>query len=127
MKSTRTKGIIIKNISGERYLLTSRRIVELDSGAAKEGEPWYATNKDIRATAKELPYGYIAISSGDVSVVVNFGKISDEITEDGFPEWAGCYRIGCGVFDFKTFKRILKNAGVLGTQKRAFAAKAGAQ
>jgi len=125
MKSTRTKGIIIKNISGERYLLTSRRIVELDSASAKQGEPWSVSNKDIREAAKALPYGLTEVSSEGVHVIVNFGKIPDEM--DRFSEWKGCYRIGCGVFDFKTFKRILKNAGVLGTQKRAFAAKAGAQ
>lgn len=125
----KSTGIIVKNIKGERYRLTSRRIVELDSPHAQNGEPWYALNTDIRAAALALPYTYIRVSSkcepassGKVTITVPFGKPTYYMAG----VVAGMYRIGCAIFDFKTFKRILRNAGVQGTQKKAFAAKAGA-
>lgn len=117
-----TKGTIIKGVTGKRYLLTSRRIVELDGLV---NEPWYATNKAIRNATEQLPFGYITINSWvrnnqfvkRLSLSTQFGKSYFDPLH---------YRIGCAYFDFKTFKRILRNAGVQGTQKKAFAAKAGA-
>jgi len=118
---------IVKNYLGRRYSLTSRRLTELDSHSAQLGEPWYALNKDIRQAAKEMQPGvdgYIdvwAINRG--GTIVGFGKGQ---THFCFPERNGLYHIGCAYFDFKTFKRILRNAGVKGTQKKSFAAQAGA-
>jgi hypothetical protein len=130
--SKRTTGTIVKNFKGRRYLLTSRRLIEMDSYDAGIGEPWYATNKNLRKAALHLPYGGIEVTSktpnateGQVTVSAPFGKVTLGIANI-FPDRAGLYRVGCAFFDFKTFKRILRNAGVKGTQKKAFAAKAGA-
>ena len=49
-----TRRNIVRDIEGNRYLLTSRRLVQLDSEDAKEGTPWYATNQDIRTVASQL-------------------------------------------------------------------------
>ena len=123
MKTTRRN--IVKNIRGERYLLTSRRLVELDSKDARKGQPWYALNKNIRAAASFLPVTVINVSAKEP---MNFNGLSTVEVHFGQEEDINhlCYRIGCASFDFKTFERILRNAGVQGTQKKAFAAKAGA-
>lgn len=127
MSAKSSRRSIIRSINGNRYALTSRRIVELDSQDAKEGAPWYAMNIDIRTAAEQLSetnvYDYVTVkarTSEDnptiVTVVVRIGQTSD-----------GRYQIGCADFDLKTFKRILKNAGVKTVAKiaKAFAAKAG--
>ena len=125
---------IVKNYLGKRYSLTSRRLTELDLHSARLGGPWYARNKDIRQAAKEMHYGvdgYITVWSinrggliSPTNVTVGFGKA--KTTRFLSPEREGLYHIGCAYFDFKTFKRILRNAGVKGTQKKSFAAQAGA-
>ena len=123
---------IVRNIDGQRYLLTACLVKERDSQSAViDGEPWYATNTDIRKAAKHLPSTHILVRSycGDqkktVSVNVGFGKVTEGYAL-AFPSKRGTYRIGCAFFDFTSFKRILRHAGVKGTQKKAFAAKAGA-
>lgn len=117
--ASKTKRNIVRSIEGKRYLLTSRRMTELDS----EGTPWFTTSKELREAAKQLPYGIIRVFSKVrprsfyariVTVQVTFGKDSNS------------YRVGCAIFTFSAFKRILRAVGVKGTQKKAFAAQAGA-
>jgi hypothetical protein len=118
----------VRNIDGERYLLGTRVVEERDSQTAVDGEPWYATNADICIAARSLPSHNILVRSycpgpkSTVSVRVSFGKT---IPEQVSKKYIGTYRIGCAYFTFQNFKRILRHAGVKGTQKKAFAAKAG--
>ena len=122
-----TRRNIVRDIEGNRYLLTSRRLVQLDSEDAKEGTPWYATNQDIRTVASQLSADgtdHILIRSRTskdirtiVRVLVPIGKTGDFV-------FAGTYHIGCGYFTLTTYLRILRNAGVK-TIKKAFAAAAG--
>ena len=114
-----TRRNIVRDIEGNRYLLTSRRLVQLDSEDAKEGTPWYATNQDIRTVASQLSADgtdHILIrsrtSKDNANIVrglVTIGKTGD---------------FGCGYFTLTTYLRILRNAGVK-TIKKAFAAAAG--
>jgi hypothetical protein len=125
-----TRRNIVRDIYGERYLLTSRRLVQLDSADAKEGTPWYALNKDIRTFAPSIgPYRkdrifvYSRSSTTNkriVRVQVGFGAVNN-IQLNGDIN----YQIGCAQFTLPTFTRILRNAGVK-TTKKAFAAQAGA-
>jgi len=131
---TTSKRIIVSNIEGQKYLLTSRRLVEMDSASAKIEEPWFTTTKAIRDAAKNMlqsPHGAVSgikvfsltryqYVKRLVTVEVSFGK---SMLRPEFPQYWGMYRIGCAYFDFKTFKRILRASGVQGTQKKAFAAK----
>ena len=122
-----TRRNIVRDIEGNRYLLTSRRLVQLDSEDAKEGTPWYATNQDIRTVASQLSADgtdHILVRSRTskdnatiVRVLVPIGKTGDFV-------FAGTYHIGCGYFTLTTYLRILRNAGVK-TIKKAFAAAAG--
>lgn len=124
-----TRRNIVRDIEGNRYLLTSRRLVQLDSEDAKEGTPWYATNQDIRTVASQLSADgtdHILVRSRTskdnatiVRVLVPIGK-----TGDVYGVFAGTYHIGCGYFTLTTYLRILRNAGVK-TIKKAFAAAAG--
>jgi hypothetical protein len=133
---TTSRRIIVSNIEGQKYLLTSRRLVEMDSASAKIKEPWFTTTKAIRDAAKEMlqsPHGAVrgikvfSLARYQclklVTVEVSFGK---SMPHPKFPQYWGLYHIGCAYFDFKTFKRILRASGVQGTQKKAFAAKVGA-
>lgn len=122
-----TRRSIVRDIYGERYLLTSRRLIQLDSVDAKEGTPWYALNKDIRTLASGIgPYSknrifvYSRSSTTNTRIVrvqVGFGEVGARVEPQ--------FQIGCAEFTLPTFTRILRNAGVK-TTKKAFAAQAGA-
>jgi hypothetical protein len=128
MKTSRRN--IVRSLNGNRYLLTSRRIVELDSIDAQEGAPWYALNSDIRLAGSALnslnTYEYFNVKSrtSKTNPVIVTALVRLGIS----PEQPNTYQLGCALFDLKTFKRILKNAGVKTVAQiaKAFAAKAGA-
>ena len=128
---SKTTKTIVRNYKGERYRLTTRRVIELDSIDARQREPWFALNEDIRtAYSKLLSAGWAAIrihshdtsahdtsahdtSAHDTSadsINVLFGPINGCLAQEK-PELVGFYRIGCAYFDIKEFKRILRNAG----------------
>jgi len=129
MTTKSSRRNIVRDVDGDRYLLTSRRIVQMDSADAKEGTPWYAYNAEIKRVTADGIEGFNLInvssrvstdSNATIRVQVRFGKTSDEAKGLHI----GTYQIGCGHFTRKTFLRILKNAGVQ-TTKKAFAAVAG--
>jgi hypothetical protein len=119
-----TRRNIVRDIEGDRYLLTARRLLQLDSEDAKEGTPWYAFNKDIRTLAQNLSADYL---TNYIPVHSRTSKIDPTIVqvEVGFGKYKDRYQLGCATFDLAAFTRILRNAGVK-TTKKAFAAQAGA-
>lgn len=124
-KSKSSRRAIVRDIDGDRYLLTSRRIVQLDSVDAQEGTPWFANNKDIREVSgdgvplSEMGEDYLRVrsytqpkaGSMQVSVFVRIGRTptGDTVYND---RRKGTFHIGCGYFEPKVFQRILRNAGV---------------
>lgn len=126
---------IVRDVIGRRYLLTARRIVEMDSSDAKNGVPWAVFNEDIKQEYKRytlsksscIPCHGMVSRTDRRKLLINiqFGPLSLS-AKDNYPSRHGCLRIGCGFFDVLNFQRILKNAGCKVT-RYALAAKAGAE
>lgn len=94
-----------KDLSGERVAMNSKRLTEIKLRTT----PWYTTPQEIRRAATRWQfrkdfvhnnYG-IKIFSPVSNIWVSFGK-----------EDCGVYSIGCHSFSTRTFRAILRYAGV---------------
>jgi hypothetical protein len=92
----------VKDVDGRRILLTPHRVAEYYRRDGENYMQWYVSRAEIRR----------AVHKNLNEVTIRHARDGKTSTEVGFGGSGSHFRIGCHTFSKRTWKKILKHAGV---------------